>query len=71
MEAAREGQGVALATTSIAHDDLKARRLVRPFAESLATDCGYYLMVPESRAGRLDIRLFRTWLIDEMAACFG
>jgi LysR family glycine cleavage system transcriptional activator len=62
---------VALATTSIAYDDLKAGRLARPFAESLATDCGYYLMVPETRAARRDIRVFRTWLIDEMAACFG
>jgi LysR family transcriptional regulator, glycine cleavage system transcriptional activator len=71
MEAAREGQGVALATTSIAHDDLKAGRLARPFAESLATDCGYYLLVPQARAGRADIRVFRTWLFDEIAACFG
>jgi LysR family glycine cleavage system transcriptional activator len=71
MEAAREGQGVALATTSIAHDDLKAGRLARPFVESLATDCGYYLLVPQARAWRADIRVFRTWLLGEMASCFG
>ncbi len=71
MDAAREGQGLALATTSVAHDDLAAGRLVRPFAQSLATDCGYFLLVPEARETRPDVQAFRTWLLDEIAACFG
>ena len=71
MSLSREGQGLALATTSVAHDDLAIGRLVRPFAQSLATDCGYFLMVPEARAARADIRIFRAWLLDEFAACFG
>ena len=70
MDAARQGQGIALATTSIAHDDLADGRLVRPLAESLATPCGYWLLTPAARAGRADIAAFRAWLIDEIAACF-
>lgn len=69
MDAARQGQGIALATTSIAHDDLVQGRLVRPLAESLATDCGYWLLTPQPRAARPDIAAFRTWLLEEIAAC--
>ena len=71
MDAAREGQGLALATTSIAHDDLAAGRLVRPMAESLATDCGYWLLTPVARRERPDVAAFRAWLLGEIAACFG
>ena len=70
MDAARQGQGLALATTSIAHDDLAAGRLVRPLAASLATDCGYWLLTATQRAARPDIRNFRAWLLEEVAACF-
>ncbi|MDA0219272.1 MAG: LysR substrate-binding domain-containing protein [Proteobacteria bacterium] len=71
MDAARQGQGVALATTSIAHDDLAAGSLVRPLPESMATPCGYWLMRPLERAARADATAFRTWLLEEVAACFG
>jgi len=70
MDAAREGQGLALATTSIAHDDLASGRLVRPMAESLATDCGYWLLTPATRRDRPDIAAFHTWILAEVAACF-
>lgn len=70
MEAARQGQGIALATTSIAHDDLAAGTLVRPLSASLATDCGYWLLTPTQRGERGDSAAFRTWLLEEIAACF-
>jgi len=70
MDAARQGQGIALATTSTAHDDLAAGSLVRPLPECLATDCGYWLLRPAQRAARRDITAFRIWLLAEAAACF-
>ena len=70
MDAARQGQGIALATTSIAHDDMANGSLVRPLAESLATDCGYWLLAPAARAARPDVAAFRDWLLEEIAACF-
>lgn len=70
MDAARNGQGVALATTSIAHDDIASGRLVRPFPGSLATDCAYYLLVPDAKRERDDVAAFRSWLFDALAADF-
>lgn len=70
MDAARNGQGVALATTSIAHDDIETGRLVRPLPSSLATDCAYYLLIPEAKRQREDVTAFRTWLFDALAADF-
>ncbi len=70
MDAARNGQGVALATTSIAHDDIKTERLVRPSASSLATDCAYYLLIPESKRARREVTAFQAWLFDALEDCF-
>jgi LysR family transcriptional regulator, glycine cleavage system transcriptional activator len=70
MDAARQGQGIALATTSVAHDDLAAGSLVRPLAESLATDCGYWLLTPAQRGERADSAAFRAWLLKEVSTCF-
>ncbi len=70
MDAARNGQGVALATTSIARDDIETGRLVRPLPSSLATDCAYYLMIPETKRQREDVAAFRAWLFKALAADF-
>ena len=71
MDAARTGCGVALATTTIAHDDLAAGRLVRPIPDSTATGYGYWLLLSAAAADRPEVRTFCTWLREELAACFG
>jgi LysR family transcriptional regulator, glycine cleavage system transcriptional activator len=63
MEAARSGQGVALANTSIARDDLATGRLVQPYPASIKTDAGYVLTTRKDDRERADIAAFRDWLV--------
>ena len=71
LDAVREGQGVILANTTVAHDDLAAGRLVRPVAESLAIDECYWLLTSRPERNRAEVKAFRNWLFEEIGACFG
>ncbi|MCB9948082.1 MAG: transcriptional regulator GcvA [Rhodospirillaceae bacterium] len=68
LQAAVDGQGVALGRSALAQDDLLAGRLVRPFALSLPVEYAYFIVYPEHTANRLKIRAFRDWLFDESGA---
>jgi LysR family glycine cleavage system transcriptional activator len=63
--AAIEGQGVAIAKGTLAADDLRAGRLVRPFGQSMPADFSYWLVCPEASADRPKIVAFREWLLAE------
>ena len=71
LDAVREGQGVTLANTTIAYDDIAAGRLVRPIAESLKIDECYWLLTSRPKRNRAEVKAFRNWLLEEAAACFG
>ncbi len=68
VQAALDGQGVALGRTPLVEDDLASGRLVKPFALSLAGEWAYYLVCPKATAERPKIAAFRGWLKDEAAA---
>lgn len=68
-EAARKGLGVAITDTMLAHDDLDAGLLVRPIAESLASEDSYWLLIPAHLRGRPEVMAFRDWLQNEIAIC--
>lgn len=72
MQAAREGQGVALGSTILAADDLKSGRLVRPFDVTVgAPDAfGYYFVCLERYADRPKIAAFRTWMMELLECAF-
>ena len=70
LDVTRRGKGVMLANTTVAHDDLAAGRLVRPIAESMATEDSYWLLVSRTERNRPEVVAFRRWLVDELAACF-
>ncbi len=70
LEAARNGKGLLLTSTAVAHDDLATGRLVRPIAESMQNGCGYWLQMPRSRLGQPEVAAFRAWLQDEVDECF-
>ena len=70
LEAARNGKGLLLTNTAVAHDDLATGRLVRPIAESMQNGCGYWLQMPRSRLGQPGVAAFRAWLQDEVDECF-
>jgi LysR family glycine cleavage system transcriptional activator len=65
--AAIAGQGVAMLTTMFFRDDIAAGRLVRPF-EISATDGGaYWVAYAEQRHATHKIRVFRNWILAELA----
>ena len=68
VQAAAEGQGVALARRVLAAGDLAAGRLVQPFEVSVPHDLAYYLVSPEATAEQPRIRAFRAWLLAEAEA---
>ncbi len=65
LQAAVEGQGVALGRSALAADDLASGRLVKPFEISLPAEFAYYIVYPERSAHRPKIVQFRDWLIEE------
>ncbi len=68
LQAAAQGQGVALGNTALVADDLADGRLVWPFELCLPTMFAYYVVSPENAAGDPTIAAFRDWLLDEVAA---
>lgn len=73
IQAAVEGQGVALGNTSLVADDLAAGRLVRPFDFSLKASPRFacYLVSPRATADRPLTKAFREWVLLEVAAADG
>jgi LysR family glycine cleavage system transcriptional activator len=67
IQAAIEGQGVALAHATLAARDLAEGRLVRPFSQGLPNEYAYWLVCPEATADRPKIVAFREWLLAEAA----
>jgi LysR family glycine cleavage system transcriptional activator len=68
LQAAADGQGVALGNTSLVADDLAAGRLVKPFELSLkvAPEFAYYLVTQRNRVERPLTKAFREWLLAEI-----
>jgi LysR family transcriptional regulator, glycine cleavage system transcriptional activator len=67
IQAAIEGQGVALGRDALVAADLKAGRLVRPFRLSVAGRFHYYLVYLPTALKRPKVALFRDWLLSEAA----
>lgn len=63
LQAAVQGQGVALGRLILAQRDLKEGRLVRPFDIAVPNDYSYWLVYPPAKAERSDIAAFRAWLL--------
>ncbi len=68
IEAAVQGEGVALVRSALVVDDLAAGRLVRPFSLSLPTDTAYYAVCPPRALERPRVKAFREWLLAETKA---
>lgn len=67
VDAAVDGQGVALARTGLATHDLINRRLVRPFDLALPVTYAYWIVCPKATAKLPKITVFRDWLVAEAA----
>ena len=67
IDAAIDGQGIALARTTLAAWDLINGRLVRPFAEALRLSKTYWIVCPKATSNVPKIVTFRDWLLAEAA----
>lgn len=67
IDAAIDGQGVALARTALCASDLLAGRLVRPFDFALKVPYAYWIICPKVNADLPKIAAFRDWLLAEAA----
>ena len=68
IDAAINGQGIALARTTLAAWDLINGRLVRPFSLSLPLSKTYWIICPKATASLPKIVTFRDWLLAEASS---
>jgi len=70
LQAALDGQGVALGESTLVADDLAAGRLVRPFDLALKAppQFAYYVITSPDSTTMPMIRAFEQWVLDEAAA---
>jgi LysR family glycine cleavage system transcriptional activator len=68
IDAAINGQGIALTRTTLAAWDLINGRLVRPFPDSLPLSKTYWIICPKATSSLPKIVTFQNWLLAEAAA---
>ncbi|WP_245286484.1 LysR substrate-binding domain-containing protein [Bradyrhizobium sp. ARR65] len=71
IDAAVNGQGVALARTTLAAWDLINGRLVRPFPASIPVSRTYWIVCPRATATLPKIATFREWLLADASSDLG
>lgn len=65
IQAAMDGQGVALAWSQLVDREIEHGTLVRPSALALETSARFYLMLPQNRPLRRPTEVFRNWLLGQ------
>ena len=65
LEAAMDGQGVALTLDILAAPDIAAGRLVIPFDVRLPLSAGYYLVATTTSMERPKVAQFKNWILEE------
>ncbi len=68
VEAALDGQGVALALKPLVENDVRAGRLIVPFDIAVTSPFGYFLVMRKAVAHRHSVAAFRAWLLAEAQA---
>jgi LysR family glycine cleavage system transcriptional activator len=61
-----DGHGIALCAVGIVQEYLDSGRLIRPFDHSITGGGFYYLVYPEKALRKPLVRLFKTWLVQEV-----
>lgn len=65
LDAAINGQGIALTSRHFVQNELAAGRLTEPFCQTLPTDAGWYLVSPRRPRQHAPSEQIRTWLMQE------
>jgi LysR family glycine cleavage system transcriptional activator len=63
LQAAADGVGVAMGITPYVDDDVKAGRLVAPFAKSVSKGEHWYLIYRVGRKEEAAFKAFRSWIM--------
>ena len=63
IQAAVDGQGIALGSSAFIQDHLDSGRLVRPFDITLVPDKAYYVVCPPSHLQNPAVKAFKDWLL--------
>jgi len=71
LQAAEQGDGVALARSVLVADALSSGRLVKPFDVTLPARFAYYVVCPRADRDRPKVKAFREWLFDEIGQTAG
>ena len=67
IQAAVDGQGVAIATTPLVKHLIRAGKLVAPLKQRAASARAYYVVVAPAAAQRPDVQAFVQWLLAQAA----
>jgi DNA-binding transcriptional LysR family regulator len=68
VQAAMNGQGVALGRLPLLRRMLREKKLVTPFPKSIVSSRGYYLVRSARAAGKREVADFTAWLLAETKA---
>jgi DNA-binding transcriptional LysR family regulator len=63
IQAAIDGQGVALGTSPLVRQPIKQGRLIAPLARKFESSRAYYLVISADAAGRPEVKDFAGWLL--------
>jgi len=64
IQAALDGQGVALGSTPFVQDHLDSGRLVKPFNINLSNEFAYYIVCPPGHLKKPAVKAFKDWMIE-------
>ena len=64
IQAALDGQGVALGSTTFVQDHLDSGRLIKPFDITLRNDFAYYVVCPSDHLKNPAVKAFKDWMIE-------
>ncbi|MCG8503029.1 MAG: transcriptional regulator GcvA [Sphingomonadales bacterium] len=65
IQAAINGEGIALGRSLLVADEIAAGRLIRPFGFQMQSMFAYYMVCPKELADQVWVSAFRDWLIAE------
>jgi len=64
IQAAVDGQGVALGSTTFVQDLLDSGKLIKPFDITLVNEFAYYIVCPETHLHNTSVQAFKNWLLE-------
>jgi LysR family glycine cleavage system transcriptional activator len=68
IEAAKQGQGMLIASPILVEDELASNALVEPFAGRLPLNAGYYVVHPRGSVLQPAVQKLKEWLLAEATA---